>query len=136
MAAFRLRDGNGAGIHANIAFVLGAFRNMLREGVWQGEHCEFYRLSEGTEIVYDRKSREFKKFCLNGEPIEEERIYRIGLTKYHFSNFDEFFNVPIEKIKLYRKPKMVATSANDIIEEYLSSHNQLDREVEGRLTVI
>ena len=111
-------------------------RHMLREGVWQGEHCEFYQLSEGTEIVYDRKSREFKKFCLNGEPIEEERIYRIGLTKYHFSNFDEFFNVPIEKIKLHRKPKMVATSANDIIEEYLSSHNQLDREVEGRLTVI
>ena len=48
----------------------------------------------------------------------------------------EWKAVPIKKIKLHRKPKMVATSANDIIEEYLSSHNQLDREVEGRLTVI
>ena len=27
---------------------------MVRDEVWQGEHCEFYQFSKGIEIVYNR----------------------------------------------------------------------------------
>ena len=34
------------------------------------------------------------------------------------------------------KPRVIATSVNNIIEEYLSVHDGLDARVEGRITIL
>ena len=34
------------------------------------------------------------------------------------------------------KPRVIATSVNNILEEYLSTHMNLDAHVEGRLVVV
>lgn len=51
-------------------------------------------------------------------------------------NFTEFFGVDFEEIKANKKPVTVATSVRDIIEEYITTHQDLDREIDGRLTLI
>ena len=108
---------------------------MLRDEVWEGSHCEFYQFSKGTRVLYDRNTHEIKKFTINGEPLDDERIYKIGLQHFHFKNLENFFSVPYDEIAKNGKPRMVSTSCREILDEYLSVHNALDREISGRLVV-
>ncbi len=109
---------------------------MLRDEVWQGEHCEFYQFSKGVEITYDRASKTFLKFNYQNEPIDKDKLYSISLAKFHYTNFDEFFHVSLEAIENRKKARIVSTSVNDIVEEYLTTHQHLNAFIRGRLTVI
>jgi 5'-nucleotidase len=110
-------------------------RHMLRDEVWEGAHCEFYQLSEGMQVVYDRKSHSFREFSLDGQPIVDDRIYRVGMQHYHFINMESFFSLPISQAAENGAPRVIATSCRDVLEEYLSCHQNLDRTVCGRLIV-
>ena len=110
-------------------------RFMLRDEVWEGSHCEFYQFSEGLRVVYDRENRIFREFSYCGEPVAEDAVYRLGLQNFHFVNLEEFFSVPLGEIAENGAPRVIATSCREILDEYLSSHQNLDRQVSGRLVV-
>ncbi|MBR6518287.1 MAG: bifunctional metallophosphatase/5'-nucleotidase [Oscillospiraceae bacterium] len=109
---------------------------MLRDGVWKGEHCEFYQLSKGMKVVYDIPNSTMLEFKFNDEDIDDDRLFRIGLQSFHISNFTEFFGVPFSEVEAIKKPTVVTTSTRDVLEEYLATHQHLDREIDGRLTLI
>jgi len=109
---------------------------MLRDEVWQGAHNEFYQLSKGMKVVYDCKKGEMLEFTYEDEPIDDQRLFKVGLQDYHFKNFTEFFNLPIEEVESNKKSLVMTTSTRDVIEEYLMAHQHLDREVDGRLTLL
>ena len=109
---------------------------VLRDEVWQGAHTEFYQLSKGLKVVYDRQKKQLLEFSFNGIPITDSRPFKIGLEKYHFVNFEEFLGIPLAEVEANRKITVVSTSEKDVIEEYLTTHQHLDRETDGRLTLI
>lgn len=109
---------------------------MVRDEVWEGVHNEFYQLSSGMRVVYDRATHEFLRFDLNGKPVEDEKIYKVGLQQFHFNNLEEFFNISFDEVSKNAKPVVVATSCLGIFDEYLSNHQNLDREITGRLVII
>ena len=116
------------------------FRRMMKfmlrdEALAEGAHSEFYQVSKGMKMVYDRRKKDFEEFSLNGEEIADDRIVRIALQDYHFKNFTEFFNVPVEEVLANKKARMVITDDFSIFEELLSSMNNIDSKVEGRITV-
>lgn len=110
-------------------------RFMLRDEAWMGEHTEFYQFSEGMQVIYDRVNHLFMKFFLDGEPVADNRVYKIGLQQFHFLNIKDFFSVSVEEISGNGDPKVIATSCREILEEYLSCHQNLDRQISGRLIV-
>ena len=108
---------------------------MLRDEVWNGSHCEFFQFSEGVRVIYDKQSHILNECSLHGVPIEDTKIYKIGLQHYFYLNMKDFFSVSHEEIEQNGKPRRVATSCLEILEEYLSSHQGIDHHVSGRLTV-
>ena len=108
---------------------------MLRDEVWEGSHCEFFQFSEGVRIVYHKSTRELSEFTLHGEPIADERIYKIGLQHYFYLNMKDFFSVSQEEIVTNGKPRRVATSCREVLDEYLSCHQNLDHPISGRLRI-
>ena len=108
---------------------------MLRDEVWNGSHCEFFQFSEGMRVVYDKANHTFKEFSLCGEPIADEKIYKVGLQHYFYLNTENFFSISHEEIAQNGKPRMVATSCREVLDEYLSSHRNLDHQISGRLKV-
>lgn len=105
----------------------------LRDEVWDGSHCEFFQFSEGVQIIYDKESHSLKEFSLFGKSIEDQKIYKIGLQYYFYLNLEEFFSVSQEEVALNGKPRRVATSCREVLDEYLSCHQGLDHQVSGRL---
>lgn len=109
---------------------------MVRDEVWEGVHNEFYQFSSGMRVVYDRATHEFLKFDLKGKPVEDDKIYKIGLQQFHFNNLEDFFNISFDEISENAKPVVVATSCLGIFDEYMSNHQNLDREITGRLVIL
>ena len=108
---------------------------MLRDEVWEGSHCEFFQFSQGVRVVYDKANHQFKEFSLNGAPIGEEKIYKIGLQYFFFLNMKDFFSVSQEEVSQNGNPRRVATSCREVLDEYLSCHQNLDHYLSGRLII-
>ena len=122
----------------HMIYVTGAqlkhmIKHMLRDGVWAGEHCEFYQLSHGMEVEYDQATHSFLKFNLEGEHVDDEKVYTVGLQHFHFLNLKDSFDVSIEEVEKNHKQRMVATSCTQIIEEALLSGQNQNAKGEGRL---
>ena len=108
---------------------------MLRDEVWDGAHCEFFQFSQGVRVVYSKKDHAFKEFLLNAEPIEDKRIYKIGLQYYFYLNMKDFFSVSHEELEPNGKPRRIATSCREVLDEYLSCHQNLDHQIGERLII-
>jgi 5'-nucleotidase len=106
---------------------------MLRDEVWTGAHCEFFQFSKGMRVSYDKANHSFKEFSLNGEPIKEERIYKIGLQYFFYLNMQDFFSVSHKEISQNGPPRRVSTSCREVLEEYLSCHQNLDYQISGKI---
>lgn len=108
---------------------------MLRDEVWAGTHCEFFQFSKGVRVVYNKASHTLKEFTLYGKPIEDTQVYKIGLQYYFYLNLKDFFSITTEEISENGKPRTIATSCREVLDEYLSCHQNLDHQISGRLAV-
>lgn len=116
------------------------FRRMIayifrEEAFKEGAHTEFYQYSAGCRFVWSRSRQEFDEFSLNGKEIADDDMLKLGLQKYHYSNFTDFFGVPFEEVSENMRPRMVGTSCCGIYEELLASSSGLDAHVEGRIVI-
>jgi 5'-nucleotidase len=55
--------------------------------------------------------------------------------EFHYSISDKAFGLSNEELTELAEPEVVCTSCRDVLEEYLSAHQNLTRHVEGRLVL-
>lgn len=94
---------------------------------------EHYQLSSGSQIIYDNPHRRISSLIINGEPVQDEQLYKIGIQTYHLNNTDKFWDLPLTEILANGKSIVLCTSMTDIIEEYFMTHTNLKSRVEGRI---
>ena len=115
------------------------FRRMiqfiLRDEAWLGQ-TEFYQFSKGFHVKYRKSTHTIEELTWQGKEIQPDDRLKIALQSYHFKNFDEFLNVPLEEVKKNMRPRVVATSVNNIIEEFFATNDGLDAHVEGRIEIV
>ena len=111
------------------------FQHLFRDEAWVGE-TEFYQISSALRVTYRKSTHTIESLTFRGEPVTDDMRIKLGLQAYHFNNFDDFFGVPLEEVKANMKPRVVATSVNNIIEEYFATNTGLDAKVDGRITIL
>ncbi len=111
------------------------FKHLFRDAAWVGE-TEFYQISSALRVTYRKSTHTIEAFTFNGAEITDDMRIKLGIQAYHFNNFDDFFGIPLEEVKANMKPRVVATSVNNIIEEYFATNNGLDAKVDGRITIL
>ena len=90
---------------------------MLSDEVWDGSHCEFFQFSNGVRVIYDKQTHNLKDFSLCGEPIKDDKIYKIGLQYYFYLNMKDFFSISHEEVERNGKPRQVATSCREVLDD-------------------
>ena len=108
---------------------------MLRDEAFEGEHTEFYQLSEYLHLTYSKSKHDFINITYQQQELEDNKIYTVGLQNYHYQNIEDCFNITLKELEENGKSRVIATSCRDIIEEYLSTHQHLDKDCEGRIVV-
>lgn len=111
------------------------FLHILRDDAFLGI-TEYYQLSEGFRLIYDKKQKKIKKISLGGRAIHPDDLYSIGLQKFHYLNLEEFLNLNKSEVEKNFKPRMLATSSFDIVTEFLSSHNKHSCHFNQRITIV
>ena len=94
---------------------------------------ECFQVSRGAQAIYNNASRQLESLSLNGKPVNDAECYTIGLQDYHFKSSDGNLKLSFEALTALGGAKVAATSMQSVIEEYLRGHQNLTRQVEGRL---
>ena len=58
------------------------------------------------------------------------------MQNFTFNNTEIAFGISMDELNKNGATKMVSTSCRDVLDEYLSEHQHLGHETDGRLTVL
>ena len=108
--------------------------HLLRDEAFDGDHTEFYQFS-GMTAHYDYPTRTLLALTVVGRDADPAAVYTVAMQEFHYSNFDAFFGVPLVEVEKNGKPRRVATSCLDVIEEWLQGARNVTRRIEGRIRV-
>lgn len=89
-----------------------------------------FQVNKGIQAIYNEAEKKLDSLSINGNPVQDDAQYTLCLQEYHYKNSVISLNMKPEELGT---PKVVTTSAQQVLEEYLSCHQLLDNEVEGRL---
>lgn len=97
---------------------------------------ECYQVNGSVRAVYDEAAGRLAHLEVSGTPVDDTRRYTVCLQSYHFAIAEKVFNLSPEHLGRLSPPKVVTTSAREVLEEYLRGQQNTLRKVEGRLTYI
>ena len=112
-----------------------ALLRMLRDETLSGEHTEFYQVSHGLAYEYDEISHTLLKLEFEGEAVDDERIYTIGLQDFHYKNLKDSFDLDHDEIDKNHPQREIATSCVQVIEETLQKGQHQNSDLEGRIVI-
>lgn len=108
---------------------------MLRDEAFLGT-TEYYQLSKGLRAVYSKDKKDLLEFKFKGKDIKDDQVFTVGLQNFHYLNVEDFLGVSEEELAKNQKPRILATSTQDILVEYLSCHHRLDFHPEERIVIV
>ena len=93
------------------------------------------QVSKGLHIVYNRTSSEFETFDFEGKPVDDDALYKVAIQRYAFISMKTKYDLDQLEVLSNGPQRTLCTSDYDVIEEYLSTRNNLDSVVEGRMII-
>ena len=108
------------------------FGHVMRTENRTGEG-ECYQVNGKVKAVYSDAEHKLASLRINGEEVSTEELYTVCLQGFHFNNSSSYLNLRQEEFLESGKQKVISTSAQDVLEEYLRSHQNNKREIEERL---
>ena len=94
---------------------------------------ECYQINNGVKAIYNDPKHRLVSLKINGQSVKDKKDYTLCLQRYHFKNAADYLNISLEEFLASGKEKVVATSARQVLEEFLRNNQNISRKVEGRL---
>ena len=95
-------------------------RHIFRAEALADDHAEYYQFSKGIRVVVSLGKKQVTELLFEDMPIDDTRLFRVGLQTYHFVNMGALLSVSQEEAAQNAPIKTLATSARDALDEYLS----------------
>jgi 5'-nucleotidase / UDP-sugar diphosphatase len=111
------------------------FSHIMRQDNRNGEG-ECYQVNGGIKAVYDEDMRSLVSLTIAEKPVVEDQLYSICVQGFHFTNAERYLGLQPQEFLESGKIRVVCTSAQQVLEEYLHNHQNMKRQVEGRLTYL
>jgi 5'-nucleotidase/UDP-sugar diphosphatase len=110
----------------------GIFSHIMRTENRNSEG-ECYQVNNKVKAVYSDERHELFSLSVNGEDVDDAERYSMCLQGYHFNNSKAYLDISQEELLGSGKRKVVSTSAQEVLEEYLRNNQNISSKVEGRL---
>ena len=126
LTRYTVRDGTLRKIFAHIMRT----ENRTAEG-------ECYQVNRAVNAVYSDADHALVSLKVNGEHVATaDELFTVCQQGYHVHNASAYLNVTHEELVTAGRTRVVATSAQEVLEEYLRNHQNIKRKVEGRLIYV
>lgn len=99
------------------------------------DHMEYYQLSKGCKFVFqknasakpeDENQGELIVAMLNDQPIDDQKLYNVGMETFHYKNALKYMNLDMEKITEARPILTLTEDIYNTIAEYLVFNPEAD----------
>jgi 5'-nucleotidase len=94
---------------------------------------ECYQVNTGVQAVYNNEIHSLESLAIHDQPVQPGQLYTVGLQGYHASNCEANLGVTLDELEELGRSRVVATSVQDLVLEYLREHQNFSKKVEGRL---
>jgi 5'-nucleotidase len=94
---------------------------------------ECYQVNNSVNAIYSDKEKKLVSLKVNGKEIADHNTYTICMQGYHFKNAKAYLGIDPKDLEASGKSKTVTVSAQEVLKEYLMSHQNENRTIEGRL---
>lgn len=106
------------------------FSHIMRKDNRTGEG-ECYQVNHDVKVIYDDQNQKLVSLLIREVPVVDELSYTLALQGYHKAN--ALKNLGIGEDELCLHHTVITTSAYDVLEEYLRSHQHSCPPAIGRL---
>ncbi len=93
----------------------------------------FFQVNRSIRAIYDDTQQELDSLTCHGQLVADEQPYTVCVQSYHYEDTVKHFGLPQERFTALAPLRTVATSMQDVFEEYLRTHPSLNSTIEGRL---
>lgn len=105
---------------------------MRKENRIRGEgNC--FQVNKAVKAVYNDAKKKLESLSINGKAVQKRDKYTLCLQEFHYKNAAKSLGLATEALTKSGDPKVITTSAQDVMEEYFSSNQHINSHVEGRL---
>jgi 5'-nucleotidase/UDP-sugar diphosphatase len=94
---------------------------------------ECYQINSRVKAVYSDLELKLVSLRIDDNPVVEDQEYTITLQGYHFVNSEANLGIENEELLTIQSPKVVSTSAYQVLEEWLRRHPNATRKIESRI---
>ena len=108
------------------------FSHIMRKENRNGEG-ECYQVNKRIKAVYSDSESKLLSLTVDEIPVTDNQKYTITLQGYHFANAEANLGITSDELLAMGKPKVVATSDYQALEEWLRSHPNIKTKITGRL---
>lgn len=108
------------------------FTHIMRLENRDGEG-ECYQVNSSLRVVYNDKTSSLESISVNEETVDDDKLYTVALQGYHFNNSKDYLGISNEEILESGKHKVITTSAQEVLEEFLRNNQNISKKIEGRL---
>lgn len=108
------------------------FAHIMRIKNRDGEG-ECYQVNEKVQAVYSDAQAKLLSLTLEEIPVVDDQQYTLTLQGYHAINSEANLAITNAELIALAIPKVVATSAYQVLEEWLRQHPNATSDIEGRL---
>ena len=95
-----------------------------------------YQVNDGVKAVYSDSKKELTSLTVKNQGVEDDQFYTIALQGYHFNQSKAYLGISNEELLESGEVKVITTSAQEVLEEYLKNNQNISREIEGRLVYL
>ena len=106
------------------------FTHIMRPENRIAGQSEYFQVNKGIKAVYSDVLHRLESLSINGQSLQYDNQYTICIDGYRYQNSEPNLGITHQELGT---PKVITTSCQDVIEEYLSHHQNLDSHIEGRL---
>jgi len=113
----------------------GIFSHIMRPENRNSEG-ECYQINSKVQATYDDSQHKLVSIIINGNDVSDSNVYKLCIQGYHANNSVSNLSISQKELLELGETKLVSTSAKEVLEEYLRNHQNIKRNVEGRLVYI
>ena len=94
---------------------------------------ECYQVNSDVSAIYSDTKKKLISLKIKGKQVSDTKKYTLSIQGYHYKNSLSYLNLSEDQLLSSGPSKVVTTSAQQALEEYLRTHQNLNVSIEGRL---
>jgi 5'-nucleotidase / UDP-sugar diphosphatase len=94
---------------------------------------ECYQVNSNIKALFNDKLNSLTSLFITNKEVQDDQLYTIALQGFHANNCKSYLNISNEELLQKGPVKVITTSAQQVLEEYFRSHQNINGKIEGRL---